>query len=116
MGKIIKQGESYLQTRLNEAGIKPEDNLFRIWFNDEPTKRKDRLFSEDKSQNLLIRYVDLKGEQVYYDHKSTLKEFFRIRFKKPTSGMKYFQPKGTEMQMYWTPSIIQKYQQKEKKK
>ena len=53
MGKIIKQGESYLQTRLNEAGIKPEDNLFRIWFNDEPTKRKDRLFSEDKSQNLL---------------------------------------------------------------
>ena len=114
MGKIIKQGESYLQTRLNEAGIKPEDNMFRIWFQDEPTRRKDLLFSEDKSHNLLIRYIDLKGEQVYYDQKGNLKEFFRIRFKNPTSNMKYFQPKGTEMHMYWTPSIIHKYQQKEK--
>ena len=112
--KLSKHSESYLQTRLNEAGIKPEDNMFRIWFQDEPSRRKDLLFSEDKSQNLLIRYIDLKGEQVYYDHKGHLKEFFRIRFKNPASNMKYFQPKGTEMYMYWTPSIIHKYQRKEK--
>ena len=112
--KHIKHSESYLQSRLNEAGIKPEDNIFRIGFQEELTKREDLLFTEDKSHNLLIRYIDLVGDQVYYDKKGKQKEFFRTRFKNPTSNMKYFQPKGTEMYMYWTPSIIHKYQRKEK--
>jgi len=43
-----------------------------------------------------IRYINLNGEQLYYDHKRILKEFFRTRFKNSTSTTQFYHPKGVD--------------------
>lgn len=105
---------SYAQQRLANAGINSENMLFPIRFLDEAIPRKAPLFLEDKYGNLLIRYLHLNGEQVYYQKDRKAKEFNRTRLKKPVGKMKYMQVKGTGLHIYWTPTIIQKYNSKKK--
>jgi hypothetical protein len=105
--------DNYCELRLSQAGITREQIKFPVRFNDEPVPRIVNLFQQDKIGNLQIRYVDLDGEQVYYDQKGKLKEFFRTRFKEPKNNFKYSQAKGSPVHMYWTPNIIKKYKNKE---
>ena len=104
----------YLNKRLSEAGIRKDQILFPVKFFEEPVHRKTQLFTEDKKGNIKLRYIDLDGEQVYYDSKGKLKEFHRTRFSNPVNGSKYMQPKGSGMHMYWTTGIIEKFRSKEK--
>ncbi|MCF8372830.1 MAG: DUF3854 domain-containing protein, partial [Bacteroidales bacterium] len=102
---------SYAQMRLANAGITEGNMIFPVKFFDQPIKKKVNLFSEDKSGNLKIRYVDLDGDHEYFLEKNRPKEFFRTRLKNPVDEMKYFQPRNSEKHVYWTPTIINKYQE-----
>jgi len=104
--------KTYGQMRLISSGIKEKDNSFPVLFFDNPIKQNVKLFKVDENENLLIRYVDLDGEQVYYDEKGKLKEFFRKRLKEPIGDMKYLQAKKSGIHIYWTPGIINKFKDK----
>lgn len=109
----MKAKLNYGEKRLAEAGITEELNKFPVEFFDNPIVRDVPLFKTDESGHLLIRYLHLDGSQVYYDYRGKLKPFFRKRLAKPVGEMKYHQPVKSGVHIYWTPSIIEKYKEKQ---
>lgn len=100
---------SYAQQRLIDVGITPENSEYKVRFLDDPVPRNARLFYQDKHGNLVIRYLHIDGDQVYYQKNRKAKEFCRIRLKNPIGNMKYMQAKETPVHVYWTPGIINSF-------
>lgn len=109
--------ESYLYKRLSQLG-KPE-NLQQFKVQNHLGKKEDlTFFSSDEFDNLLIHYNMLVGCPWRMKKPGTReqpKPYIRTRLKSPTNpAVKYLSPRGCGLLPYFPPSIISKYQNKEK--
>jgi hypothetical protein len=102
---------TYLEKRLKDLGI---DNIqFKRTLshmgNEEVT---DPLFEEDETGNIIINYFQLQGNRVNWKKPGTknARYFIRKRLKEPLEGMKYWQEKGSGQYLYFTPSLINKFE------
>lgn len=106
---------SYLQTRLNALQITEERNSIEAT-NIDHKPQPFHFFSEDKNGDIAINYLDLNSNIIYHgegEEQRKPKPFARIRYAQPKDPKrKYYQPKGTEVIPFCTPSILKTYQAK----
>ena len=109
---------SYLSDRLKAYHITEEINTFRAESADNPGRFIPtwKFFTETDKGDIKINYLSQDGTVVDYNHGNVqTRDFCRIRYAEPDKhgGHKYFQEKGTEMQPFFTPSIIEAYRKKQ---
>lgn len=114
--KVVSEN-SYFHSRMNELGITPNDYQISVFSsNDSTTPKVKEIFSKDSGDNIRILFPTLDGGVYTYpsDTKDNPeKTFYRTRLKVPMSNMKYSQPKGSGINPFFPPKIIQKFNQKE---
>lgn len=126
MAETTTKNTEYLQQRLTELGITPEQNTFiRKWKNqynsrDESGKitlkeseqtREYQIFDADEHGNIVIRYFNLDGQPYRWKKEDTKqsRDFTRLRLREPKGDMKYAQEKGSPQFPFFPPGIIRKY-------
>ena len=114
--KVISEN-SYFQSRMNELGITPNDYQISVFSSDDSiTPKVKEIFSKDSGDNIRILFPTLDGGVYTYpsDTKDNPeKTFYRTRLKVAMGNMKYSQPKGSGINPFFPPKIIQKFAQKE---
>jgi hypothetical protein len=112
---------TYLEQRLtqyqilecNSVEIGIPDNLY-----DHPqcSIKTGYFESEPETDNIIINYISLNGEYQTYEKtkngQPVIEIFKRTRIKEVANGFKYKQDFKSGTKVYFTPSIIEKYQQK----
>ena len=108
---------SYLSDRLAQYHITDKENTFKAESPDNPGRFIPtwKFFSETDKGDIKINYLTQDGTVVDYNHGNVqTRDFCRIRYAEPEKhgGHKYFQEKGTEMQPFPTPAVIEAYRKK----
>jgi hypothetical protein len=105
--------DTYLFKRLSEIGS-PEKLVKFNALNQEGKKQELTLFSSDEHDNLNIHYNMLIGHPWNMRKEGTRdkpKPYIRTRIKNPSDAkVKYISPKGLGLLPFFTPSLIEKYQ------
>lgn len=107
---------NYLTNRLAELGVSPEQNSFQTHYEGHPQSLV--YFSEDKAGNIEIIYRNLDGSlQVCGNANGKEKPFVQKRLHPDNvpaeTKMKYQAPTGAGMRLFYSPKIIQAFQQSE---
>ena len=114
--EVVRQ-KSYFETRMNELGITPKENRISVYSSDDSTTPKIKeIFSKDSADNIRILFPDLDGGVYTYtaDTKDNPeKTFYRTRLKIPKGDMKYSQQKGSGINPFFPPRLIEKFSKKE---
>ena len=116
---------TYLNQRLTELGITPEQNTFeRVWYQDGPReedgvmvhkleeqRRTYQIFDCNEIGDIVIRYFNLQGQPYRWKKEDTKfpREFVRRRLKEPLGTMKYSQDSGSPLFPFFPPGLIKKY-------
>jgi hypothetical protein len=115
--------KSYFEMRMEALGVTEELNKIMVLpSDDEYLKRETLIFQQDAYGNIDILYPTLDGCVYTYDNGTKnhpIKWFYRTRLKEPRvhpdgSTQKYDQPKGSGVQPFFNPGLIEKYRLKEK--
>jgi len=127
VAKKKKIKNDWIAQQLSEIGVDKKNNIVRRWYDDKGTKLKDSkegeaqpVFEEDEHGNLVIHYFNLMGTPVRFrkgNNKGTTRySITRLQHPEMQKGslMKYLIPKGAGTFPFLPPSIIEKYQRKEK--
>ncbi len=123
MSEVISE-ESYFEKRLKELGcIDPELYTVHNYQYGGALKGGEgfqdvsfQIFQKDADDNIRIFYPTLDGLKAQYKRKDSKwsKDFTITRLKNPKGEMKYAIPKGAGTLPFLPPSIIRKYQEKQK--
>lgn len=115
--------ESFRNQQLRNSGIHHKNQIYKITDGDN-TIELNRYSSGtiDKFENvnpvgddMLLHYLDLKGNPVEYVHKRKRKKYVRIRYKNPELNAykgkvaKYRSPGGAKSQIWWPQLLIQAF-------
>ncbi len=107
---------TYLSDRLAAYHITDKENTFKAESADPGRFIPSwKFFTETDKGDIQINYLSQNGTVVDYSHGNVqTRDFCRVRYAEPDKhgGHKYFQEKGTEMQPFFTPSIIEAYRKK----
>lgn len=109
---------SYLSDRLAAYHITDKDNTFKAEAPGKPGHFIStwKFFTETDKGDIKINYLCQDGTVVDYSHGNVqTRDFCRIRYADPEKhgGHKYFQEKGTEMQPFFTPAVIEAYRKRQ---
>ncbi|OFX55459.1 MAG: hypothetical protein A2046_12320 [Bacteroidetes bacterium GWA2_30_7] len=104
--------KTYLQQRLSELNITPEQNEISVFDSVEGIFYKSEFFKSDKDDNIRINYLDPSCNVEKCEKKGKLQDFSRTRLKEPNGQGKYTQPFNSSVIPFVTPSIIKKVKMK----
>ena len=109
---------TYLSDRLAAYHITDKENTFKAEAPDNPGHFIStwKFFTETDKGDIKINYLCQDGTVVDYSHGNVqTRDFCRIRYADPEKhgGHKYFQEKGTEMQPFFTPAVIEAYRKRQ---
>ncbi len=114
--------QSYLEQRLEQLGIQPEQNSIRVQITDiegiNTAKVDIPIFESDEHGNILINYWDIYGNRIQYEYvdpdplhnyNNKLVDYQRKRLRDPQTDAKYISPKGQPTYPFFPPQLVQKY-------
>lgn len=114
--------KSYFDSRLQELGItSPEMHTVNNYVYGAHRRgdsgfqsRSFQIFKEDEHGNIRIYYPSLEGLQMQYERSDSRikKDYFITRLKEPKGDMKYKIQTGSGTRPFFSPQIIEKYQNK----
>lgn len=104
--------KTYLQQRLFELNITPEQNDISVFDNIEGRYYKSEFFKSDKDDNIRINYYSPTGNVEKWEKKGKLQDFYRTRLKEPNGHGKYTQPFNSSVTPFLPPLIIEKVKSK----
>ncbi len=114
--------KSYYLKRLKECGLTEETNKRVISYEGRP-QTVPVFYASDKDDSLHIPYVQPDGESEIYQDGKKIINYERLRYRIPKEytdkagkrkTMRYSQPRGTGVYSYLPPTIVEKFQKKEK--
>ena len=121
-----KEGKkkSFCERQLLASGILKKNIQFTTPDGDSGARYLSRSFDDKwkitSGDDMIIRYLDLNWEPIYYyDHRQSKKPFYRIRYSNPSLHLdkngkpkKYSQPSGSKSEIYFPNAVIKTYQDK----
>jgi hypothetical protein len=129
--KPKENAQSYFEKRCSELGVTKANNKIDLFTEDENTGQKTKktfpIFTEDRQGNIDILIYTLKREIFVFDHPKATPEkpninnertqVFKIKRLHPDNvkgDQKYVIPKGQGTHPFIPPTLLEKYEKKEK--
>lgn len=115
---------AYLEQRLRECGIDPDKNRRTVADLDGKVGNYPILSADEKRDAINITYTYITGDVIPYEDGNKIRDFARIRYREQKeyedstgkkSTMKYWQPSGTPIHIYFPPQIVELYKKTQKR-
>ena len=106
--------EQYFKQRMKALKLSEAKNTHKTYLDGMPYSAQ--WFAIDKERNAIrINYFNLEGNPITWMKGKKEIEYSRLRYQYPDKNKgKYFQEKGSKVEIYFTPKVIEAYKTKQK--